>query len=131
MSDTETQLKTKVASLSMLVAAAQADRALLTQRALQAEDMLTLLQTGPQAHEVAALIIKHMDQNHQTLAQHQLNLIQTTAVSLANALEGSDAELRALVNTVARGLGRALETITQIRLAENKQDVKRNNPQPN
>lgn len=124
-------LKTKLASVSMLLAGAQANTAQLVTRARQAEEMLAMFQTGPQAAEVAQLIIRHMDQNHQTLAAHQLNLIQTTAVSLATALNGSDEELRALVNTVTKGLTRALETMTQIRLAENAEHVelrKANNP---
>jgi hypothetical protein len=122
-SSEEQKLRTQLASLQMQLASSVASKALLTERAQQAEQMVSMLQSDHTAEAVAQLIIKHMERNHQTLAVHMLNLIQTTAVSLTSGLEGSDEEIRALVNTVCAGLTRALETIQQVRLRENAEQV--------
>lgn len=114
------ELETKIATLSMLLAAAQSDRAKLVQRAQQAEEMAALLQqSDPNAEQVAQLIIRHMEHSHATLAHHQMNLLKTTAVTLAQGLELSDADLREIVKTCCAGLQRALQTMQQIKFDEN------------
>lgn len=118
--DVEQELRTKVATLSMMLAVAQADRWKLVTRAQQAEEMSALLQqSDPNAEQVAQLIIRHMEQSHAMLAQHQMNLIKTTAVTLAQGLELPEADLREIVKTCCAGLQRALQTMQQIKFDEN------------
>lgn len=118
------KLRTQLATTSALLASSQMERAKLVDRVRQAEEMTGLLQqSDPNAEQVAALIIRHMEQSHATLAHHQMNLIQTTAVALENGLELSDDDLRNLVNTCCKGLRRALQTMQQVKLKENSENA--------
>jgi Na+/phosphate symporter len=115
------ELKLKVQSLSVTYAAMQSTLSENVQRARHAEEMVGLLQTQPMMEQVAQLVSKHIEERSRDRSVHQQALIQTTAVSLGTALQGNEEQLRALVNTVVRGLTAASKTMHEIELKENEQ----------
>jgi cobalamin biosynthesis protein CbiD len=115
------QLRLKAASLQMTLTALQSNLSENVQRARHAEEMVSMLQTQGTMEQVAQLVMRHMDERSKDRSVHQQALIQTTAFSLNAALQGNEAELRALVNTVVQGLTRASQTMHEIELKENEQ----------
>lgn len=80
-------------------------------RANQAEQLSSKLMGDLdqiKAHEIAAMIISHMDVRSKERAVHQQALIQATLVALTSTIHQDDSTLRGVVNTVIGSLTTAL-----------------------
>ncbi len=80
-------------------------------RANQAEQLSSKLMGDldqVKAHEVAAMIISHMEVRSKERSVHQQALIQATLVALTSTIKQDEKTLRGVVNTVVGSLTTAL-----------------------